>query len=187
MYFRTFLALLSCRLALGELRSATSCFETVLLRKALNYGVFNSCKKRRKSHIKRTLLCFSNARKFQNRVFWKVDFCTFSYLFMPSCRQFVVRFRSFKPLSYPSRLPMYPPINAKNHSPKEAVSQPASTGYLIYQIVYKLLDKEIGNILSITRHHIPFKKYFSFNRVLIISAILKIVKNFFQKFICAVK
>ena len=31
-------------LALRELRCATSCFETVLLRKALNYGVFNSRK-----------------------------------------------------------------------------------------------------------------------------------------------
>ena len=30
-YFRAFLALLSCRLSLAELRSATSCFETVLL------------------------------------------------------------------------------------------------------------------------------------------------------------
>ena len=29
-YFRAFLALLSCRLSLAELRSATSCFETVL-------------------------------------------------------------------------------------------------------------------------------------------------------------
>ncbi len=30
-YFRAFLAFLSCRLSLAELRSATSCFETVLL------------------------------------------------------------------------------------------------------------------------------------------------------------
>ena len=66
--------------------------QTVFLRKALNYGVFNSRKKRHKSHIKRTLSCFSNALKFQNRVFWNADFCAFSYLFMPSCRQFVVRF-----------------------------------------------------------------------------------------------
>ena len=91
-YFRAFLALLSCRLSLAELRSATSGFEAVLLRKAQNCGVFNSCKKRHKSHIKRTLSRFLNARKFQNRVFWNADFCTFSYLFMPSCRQFVVRF-----------------------------------------------------------------------------------------------
>ena len=28
-----------------------------------------------------------------------------------------------------------PPINAKNHSPKEAVSQPASTGYLYISII----------------------------------------------------
>lgn len=38
--------------------------QTVLLRKMLNYGVFNSRKKRHKSRIKRTLSCFSNARKF---------------------------------------------------------------------------------------------------------------------------
>ena len=66
--------------------------QTVLLRKALNYGVFNSRKKRQKSHIKRTLSRFLNARKFKNRVFWNADLCAFSYLFMPSCRQFVVRF-----------------------------------------------------------------------------------------------
>ena len=30
-YFRAFLALLSCRLSLAELRRATSCLETVLL------------------------------------------------------------------------------------------------------------------------------------------------------------
>ena len=30
-YFRAFLVLLSCRLSLAELRSATSCLETVLL------------------------------------------------------------------------------------------------------------------------------------------------------------
>ena len=57
-YFRAFLALLSCRLSLAELRCATSGFEAVLLRKALNYGVFNSRKKRHKSRIKRTLSCF---------------------------------------------------------------------------------------------------------------------------------
>lgn len=38
--------------------------QTVFLRKALNYGVFNSCKKRHKSHIKRTFSRFSNAHKF---------------------------------------------------------------------------------------------------------------------------
>ena len=38
--------------------------KNAFLRKALNYGVFNSRKKRHKSHIKRTLSCFSNARKF---------------------------------------------------------------------------------------------------------------------------
>ena len=57
-YFRAFLAFLSCRLSLAELRCATSGFEAVLLRKALNYGVFNSRKKRHKSRIKRTLSCF---------------------------------------------------------------------------------------------------------------------------------
>lgn len=43
--------------------------QTVLLRKALNHGVFNSRKKRHKSLIKRTLSRFLNARKFKNRVF----------------------------------------------------------------------------------------------------------------------
>ena len=97
-YFRAFLALLSCRLSLAELRCTTCSLQTVLLRKALNCVVFNSRKKRHKSHIKRTLSRFSNARKFKNRVFWNADLCAFSYLFMPSCRQFVVRFPSLKPL-----------------------------------------------------------------------------------------
>lgn len=38
--------------------------QTVFLRKALNSVVFNSRKKRHKSHIKRTLSRFLNARKF---------------------------------------------------------------------------------------------------------------------------
>ena len=44
--------------ALAELGCTTCSLQTVLLRKALNYGVFNSRKKRHKSRIKRTLSCF---------------------------------------------------------------------------------------------------------------------------------
>ena len=57
-YFRAFLALLSCRLSLAELRCTTCSLETVLLRKALNCEIFNPRKKRHKSHIKRTLSRF---------------------------------------------------------------------------------------------------------------------------------
>ena len=57
-YFRAFLALLSCRLSLAELRCATCSLQTVLLRKALNCEIFNPRKKRHKSHIKRTLSRF---------------------------------------------------------------------------------------------------------------------------------
>ena len=134
-YFRAFLALLSCRLSLAELRCTTCSLQAVLLRKALNYGVFNSRKKRHKSRIKRTLSCFQMHASSKIVCFGMPTFALSRTFLCPRVVNLSSVSRGSNHFPNQTGYQRIPPINAKNHSPKEAVSQPASTGYLYISII----------------------------------------------------